>query len=52
MTTGHFTQKIFKMWSNTAATGLYGFIRSEQEVNAFQIWSNNPNICWLIRSKY
>ena len=30
---------------------VYGSIRSEHEVNTFQIWSNTLTICWLIRSK-
>ena len=43
--TGHFIRKIPDVEQHRCCGTVYGSIRSEQEVNTFQIWRNNPTIC-------
>ena len=49
--TGHFLRKIPDVEQHRCYGTVYGSIRSEQEVNTFQIWSNTPTIFELIRSQ-
>ena len=49
--TGHFFRKISNVEQHGFYGTAYGSIRSEQEVNTFQIWSSTPIICGLIRAQ-
>ena len=49
--TGHFVRKIPDVEQHRCYGAMYGSIRSEQEANTCQIWSNTPTICGLIRSQ-
>ena len=49
--TGHFFRNIPDVEQHRFYGTAYGSIRSEQVVNAFQIWSNTPTICGIVRSQ-